>query len=34
VFAMAILGVTGLLLLSLLQRTVLHWHAAQRTVRA
>ena len=31
VFAMAILGVTGLLLLSLLQRTVLHWHAAQRS---
>jgi len=28
---MAILGIAGLLLLSLLQRTVLHWHAAQRT---
>jgi len=34
VFAMAILGITGLLLLSLLQRTVLHWHAAQRTQHA
>lgn len=31
VFAMAILGITGLLLLSLLERTVLHWHAAQRS---
>ena len=31
VFAMAILGVIGLLLISLLQRTLLHWHATQRS---
>ena len=31
VFAMAILGVTGLLVLSIIQRTALHWHAAQRS---
>ncbi len=31
VFAMAILGVTSLLLLALLQRAALHWHAAVRT---
>lgn len=31
VFAMAILGVLGLLLISLLQHVVLHWHAAHRT---
>jgi NitT/TauT family transport system permease protein len=31
VLAIAAVGVGGLLLLSLLERTVLHWHAAQRT---
>jgi NitT/TauT family transport system permease protein len=31
VFAIAIVGITALLLLSLLERTMLHWHAAQRT---
>jgi NitT/TauT family transport system permease protein len=33
VFAMAILGITGLLLLSLLERVVLRWHVSQRTPR-
>lgn len=31
VFSIAVVGVSALLLLSLLERTVLHWHAAQRT---
>ncbi|MCE9623164.1 MAG: ABC transporter permease subunit [Actinomycetia bacterium] len=31
VFSIAVVGVVALLLLSLLERTVLHWHAAQRT---
>ena len=31
VFSIAIVGVSALLLLSLLERTMLHWHAAQRT---
>lgn len=31
VFSVAVVGVTALLLLSLLERTMLHWHAAQRT---
>ncbi len=30
VFAMAIIGFLGLLLISLLERTLLHWHASQR----
>lgn len=33
VFSVAIIGVSALLLLSLLERTVLHWHAAQRSER-
>lgn len=33
VFSIALVGVSALLLLSLLERTVLHWHAAQRTER-
>ena len=31
VFAMAILGFLGLMLLSLLERTVLRWHVSQRS---
>ncbi|MGB8858562.1 MAG: ABC transporter permease subunit [Ilumatobacteraceae bacterium] len=31
VFAVALIGIGGLLLLTRLQRTVLHWHAAQRS---
>lgn len=31
VFAMAILGVLGLLVLAVVQRATLHWHATQRT---
>lgn len=31
VFSVAIVGTLALLLLAVLQRTVLHWHAAQRT---
>ncbi|MBI4882793.1 MAG: ABC transporter permease subunit [Actinobacteria bacterium] len=31
IFAIAIVGVGGLQLLALLERTLLHWHAAQRT---
>ena len=34
VFAMAILGMTGLLLLSLLERVVLRWHVSQRPSRS
>ena len=34
VFAMAILGLGGLLLLSLLERVVLRWHVSQRPARA
>lgn len=34
VFAMAILGFVALILLSLLERVVLRWHASQRTQRA
>jgi NitT/TauT family transport system permease protein len=34
VFAMAILGLGGLLLLSLLERVVLRWHVSQRPSRA
>jgi NitT/TauT family transport system permease protein len=33
VFAMLILGITGLLLLSLLERVVLRWHVSQRAPR-
>ena len=31
VFSIAVVGISALLLLSLLERTMLHWHAAQRT---
>lgn len=31
VFSVAVIGVSALLLLSFLERTMLHWHAAQRT---
>ncbi len=31
VFSVAVVGISALLLLSLLERSVLHWHAAQRT---
>lgn len=33
VFAIAVVGVASLLALSLAERTILHWHAAQRTDR-
>jgi|GEM_PF-1096634 len=33
IFSIAVVGIVALLLLSLLERTVLHWHAAQRTER-
>jgi len=33
VFSIAVVGISALLLLSLLERSVLHWHAAQRTER-
>ncbi len=33
IFSVGLVGVGALLLLSLLERTVLHWHAAQRTDR-
>ncbi|MEQ1873337.1 MAG: ABC transporter permease subunit [Ilumatobacteraceae bacterium] len=31
VFSVAVIGISALLLLSILERTMLHWHAAQRT---
>ena len=33
VFSIALVGIGALMLLSLLERTILHWHAAQRTER-